>query len=85
VKQLILNNRANIASKFNKTVMAIISSKLQMDLQAQTTAIDEPRYSMNNLHLVVDHIMDVSSSKSFKEYAAMVCPLFEGAEARQAQ
>jgi hypothetical protein len=32
LKQLALNNRVNMGSKFNKVVMAIISSKLQQDL-----------------------------------------------------
>jgi hypothetical protein len=32
LKQMALSNKANIASKFNKMVMAIISSKLQQDM-----------------------------------------------------
>lgn len=81
VKQLILNNRANMVSKFNKLVMAIISSKLHLDRQPPNKVTqDDPKYNLGNLHEVVDHIMDSSQFKSFKEYMAMVYPLFEGTD-----
>lgn len=76
-KQLILNNQPNMASKFNKLVMAIISSKLQYDLRpADETNIEGPKYSLDSLNEVVNHVMDASPYKGFKEYMGMVHPFF---------
>jgi hypothetical protein len=76
-KQLILNNQPNMASKFNKLVMAIISSKLQYDLRpADDTNAEGPKYSLDSLNEVVNHVMDSSPFKSFKEYMALVHPFF---------
>lgn len=66
-----------MASKFNKLVMAIISSKLQYDLRPADEANNEgPKYSLDSLNEVVNHVMDTSPYKSFKEYMGMVHPFF---------
>lgn len=66
-----------MASKFNKLVMAIISSKLQYDLRpVDEVNRDGPKYGLDRMNEVVNHVMDSTAYKSFKEYMGMVHPFF---------
>ena len=83
LRQVALNNKINLASKFNKIVMAIISSKLQQDINKTQIGDRQAKYNLSNLHTVVDHIMDGSEFKSFKDYIGMVYPLFDANDISQ--
>lgn len=64
--------------------MAIISSKLQYDLRpSEEVDIEGPKYSLDSLNEVVNHVMDTSPYKSFKEYMGMVHPFFQANSAEK--
>lgn len=56
--------------------MAIIEAKLQQDLNGLECASGEVKYNLNSLHKIVDHIMDNSENRFFREYLNMANPLF---------
>jgi len=78
LKQITGNNKNNISNKFNKIVMAIIAAKLEQDNSNKILVESESKYNLANLHTIVEHIMDNSPFKTFKEYVKTVQPLFEG-------
>ena len=59
-------NRLNISNKFNKLMMSVVSSKIQFDRLEGEPQRTDSKYNMNNLHAIIEHIMDNSPSKTFQ-------------------
>ena len=53
--------KITMGTKFNKTLFALIATKIQQDIGVvKQQAVSQGENSFDNIHLMIDHIMDTS-------------------------
>ena len=71
--------KVNMAQKFNKSLFALITSKIRQDIEAikqQETISSGPENRFDNIHLMIGHIMDTTQPLTFDKLVNQTNKLF---------
>ena len=79
LKQLMTEKKAQNSDKFNKLIFSLFAAKLAQESQeGYGKEQKEEKKGLEQLHKLMEHLMDSSSTKSFGEYVQMSNKLLSG-------
>lgn len=64
LKQLTLENRSYVCDKFSKVLLALLATKVKQGLGGE----DKSERKVENIHRVIEHIMDSSPPRALQTY-----------------